>query len=81
VDVRYVQFDLAIPASDYQLLYNGCVRQVLVKARNGLRVQLPCTLFQPFVEHRGVYGAFEVGFTSAGKFHSICRLDHQNSTE
>jgi hypothetical protein len=74
VGLNYVRFNLAIPACDYQTLYNGWAKQVLVREQNGLRVQLPAALFQPFVEHRGVYGEFEVGFTSEGKFHSIRRL-------
>jgi Protein of unknown function (DUF2835) len=74
VDVLYVQFSLAIPANEYLRLYNGWARQVLVRAHNGLRVQLPSGILQPFVEHQGVFGEFEVGFTAAGKFHSIRRL-------
>jgi Protein of unknown function (DUF2835) len=74
MELRYVQFSLAISASEYQTLYNGWIRQVLVRSHDGLRVQLPAAIFQPFVEHRGVYGEFEVGFTEAGKFHSIRRL-------
>ena len=69
MSLRYVQFDLAISAQDYQTLYAGWVRQVLVRARDGAKVQLFCAIFQPFVEHRGVYGSFEVGFTEEGKFH------------
>lgn len=69
-----MQFSLAIPAEEYQLLYTGAVRQVLVRANNGLRVQLPAKVLQPFVERRGVYGEFELGFTAEGKFHSIRRI-------
>ena len=35
MSLRYVQFDLAISAQDYQTLYAGWVRQVLVRARDG----------------------------------------------
>jgi hypothetical protein len=74
VELQFVQFHLAIPADEYQVLYSGAVRQVLVRAHNGLRVQLPAKVLQPFVERRGVYGEFELGFTAEGKFHSIRRM-------
>lgn len=76
--LQYVQFSLAISAEQYQALYTGWVRQVLVQARDGRKVQLPGNIFQPFVEHRGLYGAFEVAFTEEGKFHSIRRLTQQD---
>ncbi|HEY6530512.1 MAG TPA: DUF2835 family protein [Cellvibrionaceae bacterium] len=75
MQLNYVQFSLAIPASEYLTLYNGWARQILVRSHSGLRVQLPSAIFQPFVEHRGVYGEFEVAFTAEGKFHSIRRLN------
>ncbi|HMW47899.1 MAG TPA: DUF2835 domain-containing protein [Cellvibrionaceae bacterium] len=78
MQLHFVQFDLAISAAEYQALYGGWVRQVLVRARDGRKVQLPCNILQPFVEHRGVYGTFEVGFTAEGKFHSIRRLTQQD---
>lgn len=76
--LQYVQFNLAISAEEYQALYTGWIRYVLVQASDGRKVQLPGSIFQPFVEHRGVYGSFEVGFTAEGKFHSIRRLTHKD---
>jgi hypothetical protein len=69
-----VEFDLAIPADDYLLLYQGQVRDVLVKAKDGRRVQFPARALQPFVEHRGVYGTFELHFSPEGKLQRLSRM-------
>ncbi len=66
--------DLAIAADQYQLLYTGRIRAVSTQARDGRRVEFPARILQPFVEHRGVYGTFELSVSPQGKLLGIRKL-------
>lgn len=66
--------DLAIPADEYVVLYQGVVKDVVAKARDGRVIRFPANILQRFVTRDGVYGSFAIYFDSKNKFSGIDRL-------
>ena len=54
---RY-EFHLAISAESYLDYYRGAVKQVVARCPDGLRIQFPASLLQPFVTATGIHGDF-----------------------
>lgn len=66
--------DLSIPADEYVALYQGVVKDVVAKARDGRVIRFPANILQRFVTRNGVYGSFAIYFDSGNKFCGIDRL-------
>lgn len=52
------EFSLSISADSYLDYYRGAVRQVFARCPDGLSVQFPAALLQPFVTPGGIHGDF-----------------------
>ncbi|KJZ14265.1 MAG: DUF2835 domain-containing protein [Marinomonas sp.] len=57
-----VVVDVALAAHKFQDLYQGRAKYLVVQSRDGRNIQLPLTIFRPFLTHSGIYGTFEVEF-------------------
>lgn len=66
--------DLTISADEYLRHYQGAVRQVICKTRDGRRVQFPSRFLQRFVTHSGVHGSFVLEIDENHKLIDIRRL-------
>ena len=65
---------LAINTQEYARLYRGQARDVICTAKDGRTVQFPATVLRQFLTHDGIYGEFEIFFTSDNKFSKIEQL-------
>ena len=52
------EFPLSISADSYLDYYRGAVNQVIARCPDGLTVQFPAALLQPFVTPAGIHGDF-----------------------
>jgi hypothetical protein len=52
------EFHLSISAESYLDYYRGAVKQVFARCPDGLSVQFPAALLQPFVTPEGIHGDF-----------------------
>lgn len=69
-----VTVDISLPAYKYKEMYQGSVKYLVAKSRDGRMIQLPLSIFQRFVTHKGVYGAFEIEFDDNKKLVNIDKL-------
>jgi len=69
-----IEVSLAIPADEYVAMYQGSVRDVVARARDGRTVRFPARILQPFVTHQGIYGRFAIRFDESNRFAGISRL-------
>ncbi|BFM16429.1 hypothetical protein R50073_26120 [Maricurvus nonylphenolicus] len=67
--------NLMIPADEYQLMYQGVVKDVVTRAVDGRTVRFPAHILRPFVTHDGVSGRFQIIFDDDHRFQTIKRLD------
>jgi len=51
-------FHLSISPEQYLAYYRGTARQVLARCPDGLTIQFPAFLLQPFVTAAGIHGDF-----------------------
>lgn len=65
---RCYHFRIDLSYQDYLLYYQGNVRAVVVRAEEGLTLQLPAARLRSFVTPAGIHGRFEL------------ELDEQNQT-
>lgn len=56
--MKRFQFHLSISADSYLDYYRGAVKQVFARCPDGLTVQFPASLLQPFVTPAGIHGDF-----------------------
>ena len=56
--MKRFEFQLRISAERYLDYYRGTVRQVVVRCPDGVSIQFPASLLQPFVTSEGVHGSF-----------------------
>lgn len=66
--------DIAISAERLLAVYQGQANRILLRSRDGRRVNLPAHHLRPFLAHEGVYGAFVLEFNSRGELLSLQRL-------
>lgn len=71
---RY-EFQLRLSTEQYLDYYRGTVRQVLVRATNGQKVQFPAALLQKFVLPEGIHGQFVLTTDDRHKVISLQRLE------
>jgi hypothetical protein len=56
--MKTFEFHLSISPESYLDYYRGSVRQVLARCPDGLTVQFPAALLQPFITAAGIHGDF-----------------------
>jgi len=66
--------DIALPASRLEAVYRGQASRVMLRARDGRSISLPAHHLRPFIDHRGVYGCFELECSPAGELLALRRL-------
>ena len=69
-----VVVDIAISSDEFQKAYQG-VEYVFCYARDGRSIRFPCKILWPFISREGIYGTFEIEFSSQGKFEDIRRIE------
>jgi hypothetical protein len=69
-----IEVSLSIPADEYVALYQGSVRDVVARARDGRTVRFPARILQPYVTHQGIHGRFVIQFDANNRFAGISRL-------
>ena len=72
--VKRIVINLTISKDEYLKWYQAAAQNVIAKAIDGRMVQFPANVLQPFVDHSGVRGLFEIEFSEVGKFRSIQRI-------
>lgn len=60
-------FNLDIGAAEYQSVYSGMCKNILVRAESGQSLQFPANELRKFVSHTGVKGRFEITFSQHNK--------------
>jgi hypothetical protein len=73
--MRYYFFNAIISTSQCYGFYSGEVKNVLVTADNGERVQLAFRHFTPFVETNGVRGRFRLTVSDTGAFIKLEKIN------
>jgi len=71
---RTIEVSLAIPADEYLAMYQGAVRDVVARAKDGRTVRFPARILQPYVTHQGIHGRFAIRFDDSNRFAGISRL-------
>ena len=66
-----VQIKLAIPTDEYSRYYRGEAKNVICTALDGRTIQFPAAVLRTYLTHEGVYGNFEIEFSSQNKFLEI----------
>ncbi|SEF70716.1 DUF2835 family protein [Marinobacterium lutimaris] len=66
--------DLNISDREFERLYRGEVRDVVVRARDGRRVRFPATSLKRFVTREGIRGSFRIRYSPEGRLQDISRL-------
>jgi len=72
--IKTVRFNLAINREQFQEYYRTPGINVLVQAENGIRIQFPARVIQPFVLHDGVHGDFQIRFDADNRLIDIKRV-------
>lgn len=68
-------FDIALSAQSLLAVYQGRASRVIVKSRDGQRVNLPAHHLRPFLTHDGVYGSFVLEFSATGELLSLRKVN------
>ena len=64
---------LAISSQEYSRLYKGQARHVICTSQDGRTVQFPAAALRQFLTHDGIYGEFNISFTSENKLKNITK--------
>lgn len=67
--------DISITSEEFIKLYQGRVRDAVVKARNGQVLRFPAEHLRPFLLHDGVHGSFKLSISAENKMLGLERLD------
>ncbi|MGE0372788.1 MAG: DUF2835 domain-containing protein [Gammaproteobacteria bacterium] len=74
-EAREITFLLNIAPDEYLRYYQGTVRHVLARGRDGRTVQFPAGLLRPFLTHDGVHGEFRLRFDDNNRLVSLDRVE------
>ncbi len=66
--------DIALSGERLQAIYGGRANRVLLRSRDGPRVNLPAHHLRPFIGHDGVHGTFRLDFSEDGRLLALQRL-------
>ncbi len=69
------EFAVSVSADRLLAMYRGEVKYLVVRARNGLNLQLPLSNFRPYVTEEGLSGYFRVIVDQNNRLESLTRLD------
>jgi hypothetical protein len=73
--MQIVDVDVALPADELLRAYQGNIQTVLVRARDGRRIQFPVKILWSYIGHEGIYGRFRITYDGTGKFQNIVRIE------
>jgi hypothetical protein len=72
--MKRFEFQLRISAERYLDYYRGAARNVVVRCADGVTIQFPAALLQPFVTPTGIQGSFVLTCDEANKGADLQRL-------
>jgi hypothetical protein len=58
--MKQFEFQLSLSPDRYLAYYQGLVREVVVRCRDGQTVQFPASLLKAFVSPSGIHGSFRL---------------------
>ena len=68
------EFSVTVSADRLLAMYRGDVHYLVVRARNGLTLQLPLSNFRQYVDENGLSGLFRVTVDEHNKIKHLTRL-------
>jgi hypothetical protein len=69
-----IAFRLDLTPDEFLAYYRGRIRDIIVTAHDGRRVQFPANRLQPFLTHAGIHGEFELEFDGEHRCQAVRRL-------
>ncbi|MBF7072791.1 DUF2835 family protein [Glaciecola sp. MH2013] len=66
-------FSIQLSYVECENLYDAAIRTIVLTARTGERVQIPCNSLRPFVEPTGIKGNFCLTVNKDNKIQSFTR--------
>jgi hypothetical protein len=72
---REIVFELNISQDEYLRYYQGAVRHVIARGRDGRTVQFPAGLLRRFLVHDGIHGEFRLRFDDHNRLVDLERLE------
>lgn len=72
---RELVFELNISEDEYLRYYQGTVRHVIARGRDGRTVQFPAGLLRRFITRDGIHGEFRLRFDDHNKLVDLERLE------
>jgi len=73
--MRRYQFSAVVTVEQCLGYYRGDIKNVIVTADSGERVQLPFRHFQPFIDVTGIRGRFCLTLNDYGAFESLEKIN------
>ena len=75
VSMPILMLDIALSAESLRAVYQGRANRVLLKSRDGQRVNLAAHHLRPFLTHAGIYGSFALEFNGQGQLLSLRQIN------
>jgi hypothetical protein len=72
---REIVFALNISQDEYLRYYQGTVRHVIARGRDGRTVQFPAGLLRRFITRDGIHGEFRLRFDDQHKLVDLERIE------
>ena len=69
-----ILFTVSISRREYLRYYRGLAKDVIVRSRDGRRIQFPARYLRPFVDHSGVHGEFRLTVDDRRKLIDLQRV-------
>ncbi len=71
--MKQYYFNVSISYQEFERVYRGGARSVLVTDHTGKRIQIPALRFLPFLEPAGIVGRFVLTTDEQNKFVSLTK--------
>jgi hypothetical protein len=67
-------FSISIDYEHFLAVYQGAARAVQVQADDGRSIRFPASALQPYLEHGGIHGRFEISFDQDHRLQSLHKI-------
>ncbi len=71
---RTVRFKLSLSSEEFLCVYQGVAKNIVTRTDDGQVIKFSAQNIKQFLTHDGIYGYFEMAFSSENKFMGIKRL-------
>jgi hypothetical protein len=75
MSIYSVRFSLSISYEQFLAVYQGAARAVQVTADDGRSIRFPASALQPYLDHSGIHGRFEISFDQDNRLQSLRPVD------